>query len=86
MAFTIQKTTIFWPPLKLTSFKEVYKMVKRKPKPREFVKAGLVQARLDTPQMQMVVEKALVYTKGNVSEFVRQAVLNYRPLKKSLLK
>lgn len=56
----------------------------KKKKEKKVIKSTLVQARLDGPQMQEVVNKAFVYSKGNVSAFVREAVLNYRPLKKVL--
>ena len=48
----------------------------------KYIKRGLVQARLDNTDYREVVTKANIYTKGNVSEFVRQAVLGWRPLKR----
>lgn len=49
---------------------------------KKYIKRGLVQARLDNTDYREVVTKANIYTKGNVSEFVRQAVLGWRPLKR----
>ncbi len=45
-------------------------------------KRNLVQARIDLADFQEVLMKAQMHTKGNVSDFVRMAVLNYKPLKK----
>lgn len=52
------------------------------PRPKKYAKNGLVQARLDNQQMHVAVMKANLYTKGNMSEWVREAVLNHRPIKK----
>jgi uncharacterized protein (DUF1778 family) len=49
-----------------------------------FTKRGLIQARVNNDDMREIVTKAQMYTKGNVSDFVRLAALNYRPLKKVL--
>lgn len=53
-----------------------------KKKPNAYTKRGLVQARLNNDDYREVLNKAQVYTKGNVSEFVRQAVVGWRPLKR----
>ncbi len=50
--------------------------------PKRVTKNNLVQARVTKNEFGSIVEKAIVYTGGNVSDFVREAVLNYRPLKK----
>jgi uncharacterized protein (DUF1778 family) len=47
-----------------------------------FTKRGLIQARVNNDDMREIVTKAQMYTKGNVSDFVRLAALNYRPLTK----
>lgn len=49
---------------------------------KKYTKIGLVQARLDNAELREVVTKADIYTKGNVSAFVREAVLGWRPLKR----
>ncbi len=53
-----------------------------KPKVNVWAKKGLLQARVDNADYAAVLEKAAIYTKGNLSNFVREACLNYRPLKK----
>lgn len=50
---------------------------------KKYTKMGLVQARLDNAELREVVTKANMYTKGNVSAFVREAVLGWRPLKRA---
>ncbi len=56
---------------------------KAKKKLNPYTKRGLIQAKVDNDELQVIVTKASVYTKGNVSEFVREAALNYRPIKKA---
>lgn len=51
-------------------------------KPNPYTKRNLIQARLDNDELNIVHPKAVVYCGGNMSEFVRLAVLNYKPLKK----
>lgn len=47
-----------------------------------YIKRGLVQARVTNTEMQQVLMKSLLYTQGNVSEYVRLACVNYRqPIK-----
>ena len=50
---------------------------------KKVLKQSLIQARLDVKEHQEVISKSLIYTKGNVSDFVRLACLSYRPLKRS---
>ena len=54
----------------------------KKEKGKAYAKRGLVQARLGVDEFRDVLTKAQLYTKGNLSEFVRQAVTNWRPIKK----
>lgn len=53
-----------------------------KKKLNPYSKRNLVQARLDHEDFQAVLTKAQMFTNGNVSEFVRLAAINYRPIKK----
>ncbi len=62
-------------------------MAKQRQKPpKAYAKVAIVQARLDNAEFKIVHDKAVVYQKGNVSAFVREALLNYRPLKKAATK
>ncbi len=57
-----------------------------KPKHNAYTKRGFVQARVSVEEMQDVIAKAALYAKGNVSAYVREAVLGYRPIKKVKVK
>jgi hypothetical protein len=46
------------------------------------IKGCLIQARVDTKEMQEIITKAHVYAAGNLSEYTRLACLNYRPIKR----
>lgn len=43
----------------------------------------LIQARVNTKEMQEILTRALMYCNGDVSKYVRMSTLNYRPVKKS---
>lgn len=45
-------------------------------------KPNRVQARVSLEDFQLILIKARLYTKGDVSKFVRMAVMNYKPIKK----
>jgi hypothetical protein len=58
-----------------------------KPTPKQkklnpFTKRNLLQARVDNEEFRLVLTKARMFTDGNVSDFVREAVLNYRNVRK----
>jgi uncharacterized protein (DUF1778 family) len=50
----------------------------KKKKQNPYTKRNLIQARVDTEEFREILTKAELYTKGNVSDFVRMAALNYR--------
>jgi len=52
--------------------------MKMKAQPRNVV----LQARVDTAEMEEILAKSRRFSRGNVSEYVRTAALNYRPAKK----
>lgn len=47
-----------------------------------YARRTLIQARVNNEEMQEILTKALLYSKGNVSNYIRLAALNYRPVKK----
>ncbi len=51
-------------------------------KTNAWTKKGLVQARVNNEEFREILTKAQVYSKGKLSDYVRMACLNYRPLKK----
>lgn len=51
-------------------------------KQNPYTKRNIIQARVDTEEFREILTKATMYTKGDVSKFVRMAVMNYRPTKK----
>jgi hypothetical protein len=60
-------------------------MSKTPPKQKKlnpFTKRNLLQARVDNEEFRLVLTKARMFTDGNVSDFVREAVLNYRNVRK----
>lgn len=57
-------------------------MSKAPKKLNPYSKRNVVQFRVDTEEMRSIITKAIMYTDGNVSEFARQAALNYKPIKK----
>lgn len=59
---------------------------KEKKKINPYTKNGLVQCRVDNDDMKIIVDKATIYTEGDLSKFVRMACLNYRPLTRKALK
>lgn len=49
---------------------------------KPYVRRGLIQARINAEEMQEIMTKAHLYSKGNISNYVRLACLGYRPIKK----
>lgn len=47
-----------------------------------YLKKNLIQARVDNEDLQIIFTKAQVYCGGDISQFVRMACLNFRPLKR----
>jgi len=45
-------------------------------------KCTIIQARVDFNELQEITTKAHIYSKGQMSEYIRLACLNYRPIKK----
>lgn len=60
-------------------------MSKPEKKQNPYARRGLIQARVNNDEMQVILEKALVHTKGEISDFVRLACLNYKPLTKKAI-
>jgi len=48
-----------------------------------YVRNGLIQARVGVKEMQGILAKSVMYSKGNVGAFIRLACAAYRPLKKN---
>lgn len=57
-------------------------MNKKQKNQNPYSKRGLIQARVDTKEMQVIVTKATMFSGGNVSDWVREACLNYKPITK----
>ncbi len=53
-------------------------------KTNAFTRRGMIQARVDVADMREIIAKSILYSKGNLSEYVRMAALNYRPIRKVL--
>lgn len=51
-------------------------------KPNPNVRNSIVQTRLNAAELKVVHEKAFVHCKGDMSKFIRIAVLNYKPITK----
>lgn len=49
---------------------------------KPYTKLSLIQTRVNNKQLQEIVTKAHLYAEGNMSEYVRLACLNYRPIRK----
>ncbi len=49
---------------------------------KAYTRRGLIQARVNVEDMREIFAKSVLYAKGNLSEYVRMAALNYRPTKK----
>lgn len=58
-------------------------MALTKKKLNPYTKRSLIQAKVNTEELQMIITKARMFTDGNVSEFVRLAALNYKPIKRA---
>jgi len=57
-------------------------MAKQVKKQNPAIRSGLVQSRVNVNEMQEIVTKAHMYSNGNLSNYVRLACLNFRPIKK----
>ncbi len=57
-------------------------MSTEKKKQNPYTKRNLIQARVDTDEFREILTKARVYHAGDVSKFVREAALNYKPIKR----
>ena len=57
--------------------------MKKVKKVKKEVRQGLVQSRVTMKEFQVFIEKAFLYTNGDVSKYVRMAGLNYKPLIKT---
>lgn len=55
-------------------------------KPNPYTKRNLVQCRVDNEELNEIFTKAQVYSAGNISEYLRLAVLSYKPLKRGAAK
>jgi hypothetical protein len=51
-------------------------------KTNAYTKRGLIQTRVSTEDLREIITKSVLYAKGNVSEYIRMAALNYRPTRK----
>lgn len=58
------------------------KKVQTKPQ-NPYSKRGLIQARVDTKEMQVIVTKATMFSGGIISDWVREACVNYKPITKT---
>lgn len=59
------------------------KAKKKDKEPKRYVKNNLLQARVDLDDFKIALTKAALYTKGNLSEYVRKACIEYKgPIKK----
>ncbi len=47
-----------------------------------YTRRNVVQTRVDSEEFREILTKAKVYTNGDVSKFVRLAVMEYKPLKR----
>jgi len=57
-------------------------MIKKEKKLNPYTKRNKLEARVDNEELQVILTKARLYCGGNLSEYVREATLNYRPVKK----
>jgi hypothetical protein len=55
---------------------------KREKKVKKKARNCLLQARCNHDEQREIHTKAVMYAKGEMSEFVRMACLNYRPLRR----
>jgi hypothetical protein len=54
----------------------------KKGQTKKWSKPLRVQARVNVKEMQEILAKAHLYTLGNVSDYARKAMLEYKPIKK----
>ncbi len=57
-------------------------MPKQKRKANPFTKKNLMQFRADNEEANAIHTKAVMFAGGVVSEFLREAALNYKPIKR----
>lgn len=57
-------------------------MATTKKKANPYTKNNRINLRLGNEEMQLVHTKAVMFSGGVISEFVREAVLKYKPIKK----
>lgn len=57
-------------------------MITKKKKQNPYSKRGLIQARVDTKELQTIITKATMFCDGNVSDWIREAAINYKPITK----
>lgn len=55
---------------------------KNKNRQNPYTRRALMQFRTDNEEQREILTKAQLYNGGNVSEYLRTAALNYRPIKK----
>lgn len=55
---------------------------KAKKKLNPYSKRTIIPFRVDNDELQQILTKAQLYTKGNVSDLLRVAVETYRPVKR----
>lgn len=57
-------------------------MIEEKKKQNPYAKRNRIEARVDNEEMQEILTKAQLYTRGDVSKLIRLALKTYRPTKK----
>jgi hypothetical protein len=57
-------------------------ITKKKKPANPYNKSSLVQARVTTEEHQIIFTKAQMFSKGVIADFAREAMLNYKPIKK----
>ena len=59
-------------------------MSKPQKKLNPYAKRNRIEARVDNEELGEILTKAQLYNGGNLSDYVREAALKYRPFKKAL--
>lgn len=62
------------------------KRLKSTKKPNPYTKSIRIVFRVDSEEMRLILSKSHAFTEGNVSEFARFAVLNWKPKKEDFQK
>ncbi len=60
--------------------------VKSDKRQNPYTRRNTIQSRVDNKELQEIFTKARLYSNGNISEYVRLAALNYRPINRKELK